>query len=224
MYFRAVTPDLPKHQGQRQQLLAILRGKGIDNEAVLAAMGRVPRHAFLESSFEEFAYQDVAFPIASGQTISQPYTVAFQSNALGLAAGAKVLEIGTGSGYQAAVLEELGYRVYTIERQKALFDFSKRLLAELGYTRMNQKFGDGYKGLPAFAPFDGIIITAAAPALPTELLDQLSPSGVLIVPIGAVESEQRMLKVRRGSDGEWLHEDLGSFRFVPMLKDVSSSR
>ena len=187
-------------------------------------MGRVPRHAFLESSFEEFAYQDVAFPIASGQTISQPYTVAFQYNALGLEAGAKVLEIGTGSGYQAAVLEELGYRVYTIERQKALFDFSKRLLAELGYTRMNQKFGDGYKGLPAFAPFDGIIITAAAPALPTELLDQLSPSGVLIVPIGAVESEQRMLKVRRGSDGEWLHEDLGSFRFVPMLKDVSSSR
>ena len=219
-----MTPDLPKHQGQRQQLLAILRSKGIDNEAVLAAMGRVPRHAFLESSFEEFAYQDVAFPIASGQTISQPYTVAFQSNALGLAAGAKVLEIGTGSGYQAAVLEELGYRVYTIERQKALFDFSKRLLAELGYTRMNQKFGDGYKGLPAFAPFDGIIITAAAPALPTELLDQLSPSGVLIVPIGAVESEQRMLKVRRGLDGEWLHEDLGSFRFVPMLKDVSSSR
>ncbi len=219
-----MTPDLPKHQGQRQQLLSILRGKGIDNETVLAAMGRVPRHAFLESSFEEFAYQDVAFPIASGQTISQPYTVAFQSNALGLEAGAKVLEIGTGSGYQAAVLEELGYRVYTIERQKALFDFSKRLLAELGYKRMNQKFGDGYKGLPAFAPFDGIIITAAAPALPEELLDQLSPTGVLIVPIGAVESEQRMLKVRRGEDGEWLHEDLGSFRFVPMLKDVSSSR
>lgn len=219
-----MTPDLPKHQGQRQKLLAILRSKGLDNEEVLAAMGRVPRHAFLESSFEEFAYQDVAFPIAAGQTISQPYTVAFQSNALGLAAGAKVLEIGTGSGYQAAVLEELGYRVYTIERQKALFDFSKRLLAELGYTRMNQKFGDGYKGLPAFAPFDGIIITAAAPALPAELLDQLSPTGVLIVPIGAVESEQRMLKVRRGEDGEWIHEDLGSFRFVPMLKDVSSAR
>lgn len=219
-----MTPDLPKHQGQRQQLLSILRSKGVDNETVLAAMGRVPRHAFLESSFEEFAYQDVAFPIAAGQTISQPYTVAFQSNALGLAPGAKVLEIGTGSGYQAAVLEELGFRVYTIERQKALFDFSKRLLAELGYTRMNQKFGDGYKGLPAFAPFDGIIITAAAPALPAELLDQLSPTGVLIVPIGAVESEQRMLKVRRGEDGEWIHEDLGSFRFVPMLKDVSSAR
>jgi len=219
-----VTPDLPRHQGQRQQLVALLRSKGIDNERVLAAMARIPRHAFLESSFEEFAYQDVAFPIAAGQTISQPYTVAVQSSALGLPEGAKILEIGTGSGYQAAVLEELGYKVFTIERQKALFDFSKRLLSELGMRRITQKFGDGYKGLPAFAPFDGILITAAAPELPSELLEQLAPGGVLVVPVGDVESEQRMLRVRRRSDGTWDHEDLGSFRFVPMLKDVATAR
>jgi protein-L-isoaspartate(D-aspartate) O-methyltransferase len=219
-----VTPDLPRHQGQRQQLVALLRSKGIDNERVLAAMARIPRHAFLESSYEEFAYQDVAFPIAAGQTISQPYTVAVQSSALGLPEGAKILEIGTGSGYQAAVLEELGYKVFTIERQKALFDFSKRLLSELGMRRITQKFGDGYKGLPAFAPFDGILITAAAPELPSELLEQLAPGGVLVVPVGDVESEQRMLRVRRGSDGTWDHEDLGSFRFVPMLKDVATAR
>ncbi len=204
--------------------MALLRGKGIDNERVLAAMARIPRHAFLESSFEEFAYQDVAFPIAAGQTISQPYTVAVQSSALGLPEGAKVLEIGTGSGYQAAVLEELGYKVFTIERQKALFDFSKRLLGELGMRRMTQKFGDGYKGLPAFAPFDGILITAAAPELPQELLEQLAPNGVLVVPVGDVEAEQRMLRVRRGADGTWVNEDLGSFRFVPMLKDVATQR
>ena len=216
--------DLPRHQGQRQQLLAVLRSKGIQNERVLAAMGRIPRHAFLESSFEEFAYQDVAFPIAAGQTISQPYTVALQSDALGLPEGAKILEIGTGSGYQAAVLEEMGYRVFTVERQKALFDFSKRLLAELGYRRINQKFGDGYKGMPAYGPFDGILITAAAPELPQELLDQLAPDGVLVVPVGDVESEQRMIRVRRGTDGSWMHEDLGSFRFVPMLKDVATQR
>ncbi|MEY4460774.1 MAG: hypothetical protein RL429_763 [Bacteroidota bacterium] len=204
--------------------MALLRGKGIDNERVLAAMARIPRHAFLESSFEEFAYQDVAFPIAAGQTISQPYTVAVQSSALGLPEGAKVLEIGTGSGYQAAVLEELGYKVFTIERQKALFDFSKRLLGELGMRRITQKFGDGYKGLPAFAPFDGILITAAAPELPQELLEQLAPNGVLVVPVGDVEAEQRMLRVRRGADGTWVNEDLGSFRFVPMLKDVATQR
>ena len=204
--------------------MALLRSKGIDNERVLAAMARIPRHAFLESSFEEFAYQDVAFPIAAGQTISQPYTVAVQSSALGLPEGAKVLEIGTGSGYQAAVLEELGYKVFTIERQKALFDFSKRLLGELGMRRITQKFGDGYKGLPAFAPFDGILITAAAPELPQELLEQLAPNGVLVVPVGDVEAEQRMLRVRRGTDGTWVNEDLGSFRFVPMLKDVATQR
>ncbi|MEY4968825.1 MAG: hypothetical protein RLZZ261_596 [Bacteroidota bacterium] len=204
--------------------MALLRSKGIDNERVLAAMARIPRHAFLESSFEEFAYQDVAFPIAAGQTISQPYTVAVQSSALGLPEGAKVLEIGTGSGYQAAVLEELGYKVFTIERQKALFDFSKRLLGELGMRRITQKFGDGYKGLPAFAPFDGILITAAAPELPQELLEQLAPNGVLVVPVGDVEAEQRMLRVRRGADGTWVNEDLGSFRFVPMLKDVATQR
>jgi protein-L-isoaspartate(D-aspartate) O-methyltransferase len=219
-----VTSDLPRHQGQRQQLIALLRSKGIDNERVLSAMGRIPRHAFLESSFEEFAYQDVAFPIAAGQTISQPYTVAVQSSALGLPEGAKILEIGTGSGYQAAVLEELGYKVFTIERQKALFDFSKRLLAELGTRRITQKFGDGYKGLPAFAPFDGILITAAAPELPRDLLEQLAPDGVLVVPVGDVEAEQRMLRVRRAPDGSWIHEDLGSFRFVPMLKDVATQR
>ena len=166
--------DTPKHQGQRQHLIEVLRDKGILDENVLKAIGFVPRHAFLDSSFEQFAYRDAAFPIRAKQTISQPYTVAFQSQSLELKRGSKVLEIGTGSGYQSAILAELGFKVFSIERQKDLFDFSKTLLSKLGYN-ITQKFGDGFKGMPAFAPFDGIIVTAAAPSIPCLLYTSPSP-------------------------------------------------
>lgn len=215
--------DSPRHQGQRLHLVEQLRERGIVDERVLEAIGQVPRHLFLDSSFEQYAYRDAAFPIRAQQTISQPYTVAFQTESLRVASGAKILEIGTGSGYQAAVLAAMGYKVYTIERQKELFDFSKGLLQELGY-RVTQKFGDGYKGMPAFAPFDGILVTAAAPSLPQELLEQLRPEGRLIVPVGDVESEQSMHAVWMDATGARHEEVLGQFRFVPMLKDVDAGR
>lgn len=186
-------------------------------------MMQVPRHIFLESSFEEFAYKDAAFPIRAAQTISQPYTVAVQTQALGLPPGAKVLEIGTGSGYQAAVLAAKGYRVYSIERQKELFDFSKRVLTELR-AGVTQRFGDGYKGMPAFAPFDGILVTAAAPEIPSALLAQLSMGGVLILPVGDEGADQRMWKIIRRDEKTFDREDLGTFRFVPMLNKVATGQ
>jgi len=215
--------DSPKYQGQRMLLVDQLRVRGIKDESVLTAISKVPRHLFLDSSFEQFAYQDTAFPIRAQQTISQPYTVAFQTEALQLPSGSKVLEIGTGSGYQAAVLAEMGYKVFTIERQKELFDFSRPLLSRLGY-RVTQKFGDGYKGLPAFAPFDGILVTAAAPELPEALLGQLHPGGRLIVPVGEVGDDQLMHAFWRDEAGAVFSAALGSFRFVPMLKDVETQR
>tara|TARA_Y100000385_G_scaffold274991_1_gene318794 strand:- start:1458 stop:2111 length:654 start_codon:yes stop_codon:yes gene_type:complete len=213
--------DTAKHQGQRNHLIDELRSKGITNESVLAAMNRVPRHAFLDSSFEQYAYQDVAFPIRADQTISQPYTVAFQSQALGLERGSKVLEIGTGSGYQAAVLHEMGFKVYSIERQKELFDFSKNLLLNLRY-KITQKFGDGYKGMPSYAPFDGVLITAAAPEVPMDLIHQLSPEGVLLMPMGDANVDQVMKRITLNKNGTSTEENLGNFRFVPMLKNVST--
>jgi len=213
--------DSPRHQGQRKQLLDSLREKGIRNEAVLDAMDQVPRHFFLDSSFEPFAYRDAAFPIRADQTISQPYTVAFQTAALELSPGAKVLEIGTGCGYQAAVLVKYGFKTFSIERQKALFDFSKRLLLEMG-IKLHQKFGDGYQGLPTYAPFDGILVTAAAPEIPQALLEQLAIGGKLIIPVGAEGQDQRMHRITRTDEEQWVTEDLGAFRFVPMLKDVNT--
>lgn len=214
--------DTHKHKGQRQQLIDALRAKDIHDERVLEAMNAVPRHRFFDSSFEAFAYRDAAFPIRADQTISQPYTVAFQSQLLRLEPGAKVLEIGTGSGYQAAVLVEMGFKVFSIERQKSLFDFAKLLLPELGY-RLRQKFGDGYLGMPTFAPFDGIIVTAAAPSVPQALLDQLSIGGVLIIPVGEDAAGQVMHRVTRIAESKWETESMGLFRFVPMLKDVNRS-
>ncbi|MFL2566397.1 MAG: protein-L-isoaspartate(D-aspartate) O-methyltransferase [Schleiferiaceae bacterium] len=216
-----MSQDTAKHQGQRNHLIDELRSKGITNESVLAAMNRVPRHVFLDSSFEQFAYRDVAFPIRADQTISQPYTVAFQSQALGLERGSKVLEIGTGSGYQAAVLHEMGFKVYSIERQKELFDFSKSLLLNLKY-KITQKFGDGYKGMPFYAPFDGILITAAAPEVPMELVHQLNPEGVLLMPLGRADDDQIMKRITFNKDGTLKEESMGNFRFVPMLKNVST--
>lgn len=214
-------PDLPRHQGQRRKLLELLKTKGIEAQEVLDAMERVPRHVFLDSSFEQFAYQDKAFPIGADQTISQPYTVAFQSQILEVKKGMKVLEIGTGSGYQTAVLLELGAKVYSIERQQALFHPTKLLLTKLGY-RPQLKFGDGYKGLPTFAPFHRILVTAGAPEVPNALLAQLEIGGMLVIPIG--EKEQVMKRYIRLSETDFKVENHGNFKFVPMLGDKSVQR
>ncbi len=210
--------DSFRHQGMRKQLVALLQHKGIEDEAVLQAIGKVPRHLFLDSSFEAYAYQDKAFPIAAGQTISQPYTVAFQSQHLRVKPGMKVLEVGTGSGYQAAVLLEMGCKVYTVERQIALFQFAKGLLNKLGY-RPVMSYGDGYKGLPSYAPFDRVIVTAAAPQIPEALLSQLKVGGHMLIPVGPENDVQRMLELTRSDQQTIEQRDLGPFRFVPMLED-----
>ena len=208
--------DSPYYQGQRAIMCSDLKAKGLAGEAVLGAMNRIPRHLFLESSFHQHAYQDNAFPIAADQTISHPSTVAWQSELLELRPGMKVLEIGTGSGYQAAVLCELGVKLFSIERQKALFDFSKKMLLQLGY-RAELKFGDGFKGMPVFAPFDRVIVTCGAPFVPKALLAQLTAGGIMIIPVG--EGTQKMVKITKQSDGSFVQKVLGDAAFVPMLKD-----
>ncbi len=212
--------DTLRHQGLRNQLVNLLKDKGITDEKVLNAISRVPRHIFLDSSFEQHAYQDKAFPIAAGQTISQPYTVAFQSQALEIQGGEKVLEIGTGSGYQASVLCEMGVKVYSIERQKELFNFSNGILKKLGYSLV-QKFGDGYQGLPTFAPFDRIIVTAGAPEIPKKLLSQLKVGGIMIIPVGV--EDQEMIRVIRVSESKFSKKNMGAFKFVPMLENKNSA-
>lgn len=212
--------DTYKHKGLRKKLVDQLREKGISDEAVLQAINRVPRHLFLDSSFLEFAYQDKAFPIGSGQTISQPYTVAFQTQLLQLDEFSKVLEIGTGSGYQAAVLLEMGMKVYSIERQKNLFQKTKKMLDELGYFP-KVFYGDGYKGLPAFAPFDRILITAATPEIPKALVEQLKPGGKLVAPVGN-NSIQVMTSVEKDEEGHLKTTQFGNFRFVPMLSNKAN--
>ena len=208
--------DSPYYQGQRAIMCSDLKAKGLAGEAVLGAMNRIPRPLFLESSFHQHAYQDKAFPIAADQTISHPSTVAWQSELLELRPGMKVLEIGTGSGYQAAVLCELGVKLFSIERQKALFDFSKKMLLQLGY-RAELKFGDGFKGMPVFAPFDRVIVTCGAPFVPKALLAQLTAGGIMIIPVG--EGTQKMVKITKQSDGSFVQKVLGDAAFVPMLKD-----
>lgn len=187
----------------------------MDDEKVLEALGNVPRHAFLDDAFLEYAYQDRAFPIDAGQTISRPFTVARQTSLLNVEKGQRILEVGTGSGYQAAVLGELRARVITVERQKALYDKARRILKEMGY-RIRCSFGDGYEGAPSFAPFDRILVTCGAPSLPETLLEQLAPGGIMLIPVGP-EDEQRMKSYQKASDGKLHEEDHGSFRFVPML-------
>lgn len=210
--------DTPKHQGLRNQLVEVLREKGVNNEAVLNAISKVPRHLYMDSSFEQYAYRDQAFPIRANQTISQPYTVAVQSDLLGVGEGDKVLEIGTGSGYQAAVLCEMGVKVFTVERQKELFDHTSVLLQQLGY-KPTAKFGDGYKGMPTYAPFDGIVVTAAAPEIPKALLAQLKVGGKLVIPVGDVDAVQTMYCITRKSEKQFSRAVHGDFRFVPMLSD-----
>ena len=207
--------DTNKHIGLRNQLVKIIAQKGITDKNVLTALGNVPRHLFLDSIFADFAYQDKAFPIGSDQTISQPYTVAFQTELLKIRENHQILEIGTGSGYQTAVLLELGAKVYTIERQQELFKKTKLFLPKLGYKPKKIIFGDGYKGLPENAPFDGIIVTAGAPFVPNALLSQLKIGGRLVIPIG--DEEQIMTLYIRTSDKDFEKHELGKFKFVPML-------
>lgn len=207
--------DTTKHKGLRNQLVKILAQKGITDKNVLAALGNVPRHLFLDSSFADFAYQDKAFPIGADQTISQPYTVAFQTELLQIKEHHQILEIGTGSGYQTAVLMEMGAKVYTIERQQELFKKTKLFLPKLGYKPKKVIFGDGYKGLPENAPFDGIIVTAGAPYVPKALLSQLKIGGRLVIPIG--DDEQIMTLFIRNSEKDFEKHELGKFKFVPML-------
>jgi len=208
-------PDTFKHKGLRKKLVDVLRQKGITDETVLEAINSVPRHLFLETAFLELAYDDRAMPIGEGQTISQPFTVAFQSQLLELKKRDKVLEIGTGSGYQACVLEKLGAKVYSIERQRKLYEKTKKLLAEMGF-KINCYLGDGTLGLQAFAPFDKIIVTAGAPVIPQSLLEQLKPGGILVIPVGD-EDTQQMLRLRKQTDGTVISEEFDAFKFVPLL-------
>lgn len=209
--------DSHRHKGLRKKMIAIIESKGIRDEKVLGAIGRVPRHVFLDKAFVEIAYEDRAFPIGEGQTISHPYTVAYQTQLLDIQQGDKILEIGTGSGYQAAVLAEMGAMVYSIERVKALYDRTKPILKGLGYNKIRCFYGDGFVGIPDLAPFDKIIITAAAPEIPETILKQLKVDGLLIIPYGEGQKQQ-MLKIKRTSEYEFEQETLDSFSFVPMLR------
>lgn len=214
--------DNYRHKGMRKQLVDQLRTKGITDEAVLEAINEVPRHIFLDSSFVELAYQDQAFPIGSGQTISQPSTVAFQTQLLGVEKGMKVLEIGTGSGYQACVLAAMGAKVFSIERQRNLYFKTKEILEQLSF-RVKTFLGDGFEGLPTYAPFDRVIITAGAPKIPEVLVGQMKTGSIMVIPMdNAVGEGQTMLKITRMDDGTLKKESFGDFKFVPMLKEIGN--
>jgi len=208
------------HKGQRKQLVDYLAQKGIQDVNVLQAINNVPRHIFFDKALESHAYEDKAFPIRAGQTISQPYTVAFQSELLQIKKGDKVLEIGTGSGYQASVLFKMGAKVFSIERQKELYFDTKTKLIKQGYA-IDMFLGDGFKGLPNFAPFDKIIITAAAPYLPRTLLDQLKVGGKLVIPVGQGKT-QKMHLITKVNEKDFEQESHGEFSFVPMLKGIQN--
>lgn len=212
--------DTYRHKGLRKKLVETIRAKGIRDEKVLTAINSLPRHFFMEKGFEEWAYVDKAFPIGSDQTISQPYTVAFQSELLQIKKRDKVLEVGTGSGYQAAILALLGARVHTIERQEALFHKTNELLGKLEVGNIRTYFRDGYKGIPEFAPFDKMIVTAGATNIPTALKNQLKIGGVLVIPVGD-DQTQKMYRITRISEKEFEKEEFENFRFVPFLKGTN---
>ncbi|MFK7775704.1 MAG: protein-L-isoaspartate(D-aspartate) O-methyltransferase [Saprospiraceae bacterium] len=212
--------DTYRHKGLRKKLVETIRAKGIRDEKVLTVINSLPRHFFMEKGFEEWAYVDKAFPIGSDQTISQPYTVAFQTELLQIKKRDKVLEVGTGSGYQAAILALLGARVHTIERQEALFHKTNELLGKLDVGNIRTYFRDGYKGIPEFAPFDKMIVTAGAKNIPTALKNQLKIGGVLVIPVGD-DKTQKMYRITRVSEKEFEKEEFANFRFVPFLKGTN---
>lgn len=211
-----VQEDNFKHKGLRKKLVALLQEKGITDVAVLQAIEKIPRHFFLDTAFESFAYEDRAFPIAAEQTISQPYTVAYQTQLLEIKKFDKVLEIGTGSTYQSCVLAEMGASVHTIERQRSLYEFVEKFFFLKKYPSIKRHFGDGYEGLPTYAPFDKVLVTAAAPFIPPKLIAQLKPNGIAVIPVGD-DSGQKMYKIRKDRLGNVQEEVLGDFIFVPML-------
>ena len=210
------TEDTYRHKGLRKKLAQTIQAKGITDERVLAVILEVPRHFFLDSAFDEKAYEDIAFPIGEGQTISQPYTVAYQTQLLELKPFQKVLEIGTGSAYQAVVLAELGAQVYTIERQKKLFEANKSFPFLKKYPSIKFFYGDGFEGLPTYGPFDRVIITAAAPEIPQKLIQQLKPGGMMVIPLGAGDVQQ-MMRITKLENGAFKEEVFEKFSFVPML-------
>lgn len=217
-----LTEDTYRHKGLRKKLLDILREKGITDEKVLTAMNNIPRHYFMDSALDNIAYEDRAFPISDGQTISQPYTVAYQTQLLQIKQNEKILEIGTGSIYQATVLAELGAKVFTIERQKNLFDKTKQYIFKNKYSNLKFFYGDGFEGLPTYGPFDKIIITAAAPFIPPKLMQQLKTGGYMVIPVD-VGANQRMLRLTKNENGTWSEEIFENFSFVPMLAGKVSS-
>ncbi|MBO9635114.1 MAG: protein-L-isoaspartate(D-aspartate) O-methyltransferase [Chitinophagaceae bacterium] len=208
--------DSYRHKGLRRQLVELLRQKGITDERVLTAINNIPRHYFLDSAFDKVAYDDRAFPIEADQTISQPYTVAYQTQLLDLRTFEKVLEIGTGSGYQSMVLAEMQVQVFTIERQKKLFEVHKKFELRKKYPGIKYFYGDGYEGLPTYGPFDKVIVTAAAPYIPPKLIEQLKPGGKMVIPVGAGDV-QRMMRLTKKADGSIQEELFENFSFVPML-------
>lgn len=208
--------DTYRHKGLRKKLVDLLREKGITDENVLSAINNIPRHYFLDTALDNIAYEDRAFPISDGQTISQPYTVAYQTQLLKVKPMDKILEIGTGSIFQATVLGEMGAKVFTIERQKNLFDKTKNYIFRSKYPNIKFFYGDGFEGLPTYAPFDKVIITAAAPFIPPKLIQQLKTCGIMVVPVDE-DHHQRMLRLTKNADGTYTEEAFHNFSFVPML-------
>lgn len=214
--------DSYRHKGLRRQLVEIIRQKGITDEKALDAILHIPRHFFMDSAFDKIAYEDRAFPIGEGQTISQPYTVAYQTQLLEIRPHEKVLEIGTGSAYQACVLAEIGAHVYTIERQKKLFESNKLFPYLKKYLSLKFFYGDGYEGLPTYGPFDKVIVTAAAPFIPPKLIEQLKPGGRMVIPVGE-GNVQRMLRLTKQPDGTATEEIFDNFSFVPMVEGKNNN-
>jgi protein-L-isoaspartate(D-aspartate) O-methyltransferase len=209
--------DTYRHKGLRKKLIDTIKEKGITNERVLEAIMQIPRHYFLDTALDHIAYEDRAFPIQEGQTISQPYTVAYQTQLLEIEPYDKILEIGTGSAYQATVLAEMGANVFTIERQKILFELNKQFIFRKKYPNIKFFYGDGFEGLPTYSPFDKILITAAAPFIPPKLIEQLKSGGKMVIPLDD-EGLQKMMRITKNEDGSYEEETFSNFSFVPMLK------
>jgi protein-L-isoaspartate(D-aspartate) O-methyltransferase len=217
--YSIILADTYRHKGLRRKLISSLRNDGIKDEQVLEAMERIPRHLFLDKAFEEWAYRDIPFPIGNEQTISQPFTVAFQTQLLEVRPKDKILEIGTGSGYQACVLYEMGAKVYSVERVKPLFDRTHEFLQKIGYNGIRTFLTDGNGGLPRYQPYDGILVTAGSTDVPQALLDQLAVGGKLVIPVGG-DNVQKMLRFTREASGKYRREEFGDFRFVPFLSGI----